>query len=104
MYQGRYNANGRAFPDVAAQGVNIAIAHNGQAISVDGTSASAPIFASVVALINDRLLAKGRKPLGFLNPFIYQKQGIFNDITTGKILLYHRNTFWRLLRYLQVGY
>ncbi|KAK5809650.1 family S53 protease [Linnemannia elongata] len=83
MYQGRYNANGRAFPDVAAQGVNIAIAHNGQAISVDGTSASAPIFASVVALINDRLLAKGRKPLGFLNPFIYQKQGIFNDITTG---------------------
>lgn len=67
-YQGRYNKAARAFPDVAAQGEKIAIAHRGQFVLVDGTSASAPIFASIVALINDRRLAKARKPLGFLNP------------------------------------
>lgn len=83
MYLGKYNRNGRAFPDIAAQGEKIAIAYRGQPILVDGTSASAPIVASIVALVNDRLIAKGKNRLGFLNPLIYQNPNMWNDITTG---------------------
>jgi tripeptidyl-peptidase-1 len=81
-----YNEHGRAFPDIAAQGENIVIAYRDEFILVDGTSASAPIFASIVALINDRRMAKGGKPLGFLNPLIYSRPDIWNDITTGNFV------------------
>lgn len=56
----------------------------GQPISVGGTSASSPTFAAVVALLNDVRLAEGKRPLGFLNPWLYSlgAQG-FNDITVG---------------------
>lgn len=84
---GKYNRNGRAFPDIAAQGEKIAIAYRGQPILVDGTSASAPIVASIVALVNDRLIAKGKNRLGFLNPLIYQNPNMWNDITTGKFVI-----------------
>jgi tripeptidyl-peptidase-1 len=86
-YQPRFNASGRAFPDVSAQGEKLLIAYRGQTISVDGTSASAPIFASIVALINDRVITKGRTPLGFLNPLIYSNPVIWNDIMTGNFAI-----------------
>ncbi|KAF9922326.1 hypothetical protein FBU30_007591 [Linnemannia zychae] len=82
-YLGRYNPNGRAYPDISAQGQKITIAHRGGYILVDGTSASAPIFASIVALINDRRISKGQSRLGFLNLFIYSRPDIWNDISTG---------------------
>lgn len=34
-------------------------------------SASAPVFAAVVSLLNGARLESGQRPLGFLNPFIY---------------------------------
>lgn len=40
---------------------------------ISGTSASAPIFASMVALVNDRLAGAGKPPLGFLNPLYVQR-------------------------------
>ncbi|TCD71643.1 hypothetical protein EIP91_007390 [Steccherinum ochraceum] len=80
---GKFNAKGRGFPDVAAVGDNVEIAFQGQFGLVAGTSCSSPIFASLVSLINDRLIAQGKSPLGFLNPFLYANPGAFNDITTG---------------------
>ncbi|KAJ7229396.1 hypothetical protein C8J57DRAFT_1092628, partial [Mycena rebaudengoi] len=52
---------------------------------VDRTSASVPIFASIISLINDRRLAAKKSPLGFLKPRLYS-DGIsgLNDITSGK--------------------
>jgi tripeptidyl-peptidase-1 len=38
---------------------------------VAGTSAAAPVVAGAVALLNDELLAAGKRPMGFLNPWIY---------------------------------
>ena len=35
-----------------------------------GTSASAPIFAAVVAAVNDARLAAGKSPVGFINPAV----------------------------------
>ena len=83
-YEGKFNASGRAFPDVAAQGENLQVVDNGETGPVGGTSASTPIFASVVALLNDQLAAKGQKPLGFLNPWLYgPAKGALTDITSG---------------------
>ncbi|KAJ7639544.1 subtilisin-like protein [Roridomyces roridus] len=80
---GLFNPLGRAFPDVAAQGEDIEIVVGGATGLVAGTSASAPIFASVIALINSQRIAEGKAPLGFLNPLLYANPGMFNDITTG---------------------
>ncbi|TQV94649.1 tripeptidyl peptidase [Cordyceps javanica] len=86
-HRGLYNAGGRAYPDVAAMGYRIVTVWNGRTKLVDGTSASAPIFAAVVALLNDARLARGKPPLGFLNPWIYsvgsQEGGGFMDIVNG---------------------
>ena len=81
---GKFNTGGRAFPDVAAMGDNVEIVFQGQTGLVAGTSCSSPIFGSIISLINDRLIAAGRSPLGFLNPFLYSTAASsFNDITTG---------------------
>jgi tripeptidyl-peptidase-1 len=79
-----YNKSGRAYPDLAANGQSYAVFWAGRIISVDGTSASAPTMAAVIALLNDDLLAAKKAPLGFLNPWLYQtgNKG-FTDITSG---------------------
>ncbi|POW11120.1 hypothetical protein PSTT_05501, partial [Puccinia striiformis] len=79
-----YNRTGRAYPDVAAQGSRYAIAWRQTFLSVDGTSASAPTFASVIALLNDYSISLGGPPLGFLNPWLYAFgfNGL-NDIISG---------------------
>ncbi|KAK0502015.1 family S53 protease-like protein [Armillaria luteobubalina] len=80
---GRFNTAGRGFPDVAAQGSDVLIVAGGQGYLVDGTSCSSPIFASVISLINDRLIAAGKPVLGFLNPFLYANLKAFFEITSG---------------------
>ena len=80
---GKFNASGRGFPDVAAIGVDLEIIVGGQLGGVDGTSCSSPVFSSIVSLINDALIAEGKSPLGFLNPFLYANPSAFNDITSG---------------------
>jgi len=82
--KGLFNASGRAFPDVAAIGEKVAIILQQQENLVAGTSCSSPIFASIIALINDELIAAGKSQLGFLNPFLYANPTAFNDITTGE--------------------
>ena len=58
----------------------------GQTGLVGGTSASSPIVASVIALLNDELAGRGRPPLGFLNPFLYSAgASALNDITRGEL-------------------
>ncbi|KAF7365748.1 Family S53 protease [Mycena venus] len=81
--KGLFNASGRGYPDVSAQGENVEIVSDGQTGTVAGTSCSSPIFASVIGLINDRLIAAGHSPLRFLNPWLYANPGMLNDVTTG---------------------
>jgi tripeptidyl-peptidase I len=85
LHDGLYNPRGRAYPDVAAMGYRIVTVWNGTTKVVDGTSASAPIFAGVVALVNDALIAEGKPPLGFMNPWLYSGGGSqgFKDIEEG---------------------
>ncbi|THU82569.1 subtilisin-like protein [Dendrothele bispora CBS 962.96] len=83
----RFNnsGNSRAIPDISANGANYVVAVNGEFRLVFGTSASAPVVASIITLVNDARIAAGKKPVGFINPAIYSdqfKNGL-NDITTG---------------------
>lgn len=80
-----YNDTGKArgFPDVAAAGLNVATVFNGEALGVGGTSASAPIVAGIVTLLNEARLEAGKGPIGFLNPTFYANPQAFNDITIG---------------------
>ena len=78
-----FNSTGRAFPDVAANGWNITVFVGGREGLEAGTSASAPIFASIVNRLNGERISAGKKPVGFLNPTFYKNPGAFNDITTG---------------------
>ena len=83
LYAGKFNAAGRAFPDVAAQAQNLEIVNGGNYELAYGTSAASPIFASAIALLNDQLIAAGKSPLGFLNPLLYANPGALNDIASG---------------------
>jgi len=63
------------------------IVPGGQVMGVDGTSCSAPVFAALVALLNDHQVSQGRPKLGFINPVLYKmwadNKKIFHDITQG---------------------
>lgn len=83
-WDGLYNSSGRGFPDIAAQGLAFRVVDKGVTKPVGGTSASAPVIASIIALLNNARLASGMPVMGFLNPWIYQVgyQGL-NDIVDG---------------------
>ena len=84
QYAGLYNATGRGYPDVAAQGFDYAIFWGGVERLVGGTSAATPTFTGVVALLNDARIAAGMPTMGFLNPWLY-KVGYkaLTDVTSG---------------------
>lgn len=86
-FSGLYNASGRGFPDVATQAVNFRIISAGRDAAVRGTSAAAPTFNGVVALLNTARIASGMPTMGFLNPFLYSANvtaaAAMNDVTTG---------------------
>ncbi|KAK0634430.1 tripeptidyl-peptidase [Bombardia bombarda] len=82
-YAAYFNASGRAIPDVSAQGVNFQVIDKGYTSLLSGTSASSPVFAGIVALLNAARKSQGNAPLGFLNPWLYNNTAFFTDITTG---------------------
>ncbi|KAA1472281.1 family S53 protease [Dentipellis sp. KUC8613] len=82
-YKGRFNASGRAFPDISATARNHETVFRGQQIMTSGTGTSSTVVTSIVALLNDELIAAGKSPLGFLNPFLYAHPEAFTDITSG---------------------
>ncbi|KAA1136950.1 hypothetical protein PGTUg99_000771 [Puccinia graminis f. sp. tritici] len=83
-YNGLYNRTGRGFPDVSAQGAKYVIAWQQSFLTVGGTSASAPTFASIIALLNDYSMSLGGPSLGYLNPWLYSEgyRGL-NDVIGG---------------------
>jgi tripeptidyl-peptidase-1 len=84
---GSFNTSGRAYPDISASGSNYIVFINGSAVRVSGTSASTPVVAGMVSLLNGLRLNVGLPTLGFLNPLIYllyqESSNFFNDIVVG---------------------
>jgi len=83
-HKGLFNPEGRGYPDIAAQGLYFHINWNSTDKIISGTSASTPLMSSIIALVNDALIAKGEPTLGFMNPWLYKKgYKAFTDITEG---------------------
>jgi kumamolisin len=73
---------GRGVPDVsgdAAPGTGYIIVIGGRRSIVGGTSAVAPLWAGLTALIN----SKAAHPVGFLLPFLYANPSCFRLVTEG---------------------
>ncbi len=87
---------GRGVPDVAgnadpATGYQVLV--DGQNIVVGGTSAVAPLWAALIALMNQQI----GKTLGYLNSAIYAlpaSSGAFQDITSGNNGAYSAGPGW----------
>ena len=80
---GSFPPLGRATPDVSALGEGYQVYQSGRVMAVGGTSASAPCFAAVISLLNEHRLQNGKKPLGYLNQWLYLNQDSFTDVTKG---------------------
>jgi len=74
---------GRGVPDVSGNAdpqTGYRVLVDGQQATIGGTSAVAPLWAALVALLNEQ---RGT-PLGFLNPFLYgSADGALRDVTSG---------------------
>lgn len=83
--EGRYNASGRAIPDISAIGMGFVVEWGGGAGSAAGTSASVPVVASMVALINDARRRRGLPWTGWLNPRLYSREvrRVLRDVVAG---------------------
>ncbi|KAH7116313.1 tripeptidyl-peptidase 1 [Dactylonectria macrodidyma] len=84
-HKGFYNTTGRAQPDVSLLGDDYLTLTGGNPSIHDGTSASAPVFAAMIALINDMRLREKKPVLGFLNPLLYSAKtsSAFRDVKDG---------------------
>lgn len=82
--QAGFNSSGRGIPDISAFSTSFPIVINNSTVAVGGTSAAAPVWAAIIALLNDYEISKGRPTLGFVNPWLYSlPEGTLKDITTG---------------------
>jgi len=85
---------GRGVPDVAGDADPVTgylVRVDGKNTTIGGTSAAAPLWAGLIALLNQQL---GRS-LGFINPLLYQiGSGAFHDITTGNNGYYQAAKQW----------
>lgn len=80
-----YKANGRGYPDISFLGHNYAVAIGGDWYSVSGTSASCPVFAGMVSLINGARISSGKSSVGWLNPTLYYYKSLYvKDIISGR--------------------
>ena len=91
-----FNTAGRGFPDVTAFGGYFSLVYKGQLTVWEGTSVSAPFWAGLMSRLNEVALARSGKPLGFVNPLLYQmaaaQPSTFNDIRVGENFCPQQNT------------
>ena len=86
---GGYNVEGRGYPDVAMLGVKYEVMVNNEIVLLYGTSASSPVFAAMISLLNAARYLNGQPTVGYLNPTLYdattnQNGALFNDQTSGE--------------------
>lgn len=84
---------GRGVPDIAGDAdpaTGYIVRVNGAEVVIGGTSAVAPLWAGLVALLNQRL----GKPVGFLNPALYQNSTALRDIVDGSNGEYSAGPNW----------
>lgn len=80
-----YVSGNRAYPDISLAGYNYEVVVGGKTYAVSGTSASSPVSAGMISLINAARLAAGKSALGFINQALYQAgTSITYDVVGGE--------------------
>ena len=91
-YQGNVNvprprkrAGGRGVPDVSGHADGYSIFFGGKPGILGGTSCVAPLWAGLLALINQCRAQAGNSPVGYVNPLFYTEpaKDTFHDIVDG---------------------
>ena len=76
--------SGKGVPDVALLGSTYTTFVGGVRKTLYGTSASAPVVAAMLTLVNDYRLNNNNSSIGWINPSLYSSHALFvNDITSG---------------------
>ncbi|HXR20944.1 MAG TPA: S53 family peptidase [Acidimicrobiales bacterium] len=86
---------GRGVPDIAGDadpGTGYKVRVDGETMTIGGTSAVAPLWAGLVALLNQSL----GQPVGFLQPFLYSSAGMasLHEVTSGSNGAYSAHAGW----------
>ncbi len=96
-----FSNGNRQVPDVAAiadSSTGYSLFFGSRQHEVGGTSAAAPLWAAVTALIDQGLRGDGVRPVGFANPALYTiartHPGVFHDVTGGNNLYYPAGPGW----------
>jgi kumamolisin len=87
------NFNGRGVPDVAGDAdpqTGYQVLVDGVSTVIGGTSAVAPLYAGLVALLNEKTGSR----CGFLNPVLYGAASVCNDVTQGTNGFYQAASGW----------
>ena len=90
------SGGGRGVPDVSGDAdpeTGYQVRVDGQSLVIGGTSAVAPLWSGLIALLNEKL----GKPLGFLQPTLYgfpASKKALNDITKGSNGSFSAGTGW----------
>jgi subtilase family serine protease len=107
----QYSTDARQVPDIAASadpltGYRIYDSTDGGCsgeecwVAIGGTSASTPLWASLITLANQRAASNGKSTLGFINPMLYKMgadstlNAAFHDVTVGGNLYYPSTAGW----------
>jgi kumamolisin len=81
-------------PETAPPETGYLVLVDGQTPLVGGTSAVAPLWAGLLALVNEQLV----DPVGFLNPMLYQQlvdvADVVGDVTSGDNGGYRPGSGW----------
>jgi kumamolisin len=91
--QSETHFKGRGVPDVAGDAdpnTGYRVRVDGKDMVIGGTSAVAPLWAGLIAVMNQQL----GKPLGFLNPTLYGLKSGFHDVTNGDNSGYKAKAGW----------
>lgn len=85
---GYYNSSMRAVPDISAIGTDFSVVYKGQQGYLQGTSASTPVIAAMIALVNDARVRQGKPVLGWINQLLYtdKVRAVLQDIVGGQSL------------------
>jgi kumamolisin len=87
---------GRGVPDVCGDAdpeTGYSVLVDGESLVIGGTSAVAPLWSGLIALLNEKL----KKPVGFLQPAIYgfpKSADAFHDITSGSNGVFSAGPGW----------
>lgn len=96
--KGLSNLKMRGVPDVAANAdpeTGYQVRVDGQDTVIGGTSAAAPLWAALIAVLNTALLNAGKPPIGDPHVWLYGlPAGVLNDVTVGNNNAYKAGPGW----------